>query len=62
MSHGSGEVIAWVVIGVSLVFALIVWIERRPERIVPDEPVVGDATETPTTLHNARRANHARNK
>jgi len=38
MTEGAYSVIAWVGLGVSIVLLLIVWIERRPEKIVPDEP------------------------
>lgn len=60
MSDGSGEVLSFVFLGVALVFALILWIERRPAKVViPDEPY-GDASDTPTMIHNTRRANWKR--
>ena len=61
MSEGSAIILAVAMICAFGAVAIAWLIDRRSERIVPDEPY-GDATETPRMIHNTRRVNHERTK
>tara|TARA_R110000868_G_C10786331_1_gene755915 strand:+ start:697 stop:885 length:189 start_codon:yes stop_codon:yes gene_type:complete len=57
MSDGGVIIIIAAAVIVAALIAIIYVIDTWPRRIVPDEPY-GDASDTPTVIHNARRVNH----
>ena len=63
LTEGGSEILAAVLGGVVVIFALMLWAEcRKPRRIVPEDQPYGDAVDTPKMIQQTRRANYERRK